>query len=273
MRCASSTIGAVVVLFLTTSWAVAEGEDLEYLTTLLERVDESLKVAEEKSEIRVQETRKLTRSAHRLSENLAASRVAAQALVAELRRREVNADRNPPLAKGNEDPLLEDERDRAEQALQLADEKWEASVAAYQACLGEEAEANESMRIASEERLNSMQALSRMKAKFVSQPSEELLAEIEEKALASVPTELISTVTWKSVPASGATIWYQTKRGRERGDAATSISNPTTTTEEVRVGRYHVWAQRGDRVTSDRDRLYRIVKKRQPITIDEFSKD
>lgn len=122
----------------------------------------------------------------------------------------------------------------------------------------------------SQRRAQQSAELETLNERWRASPTEENLTELSEK-ITAVATEqgVKANVTWKSTPTTGALIFYQTKRARERGDKPESIANPTETPQEIVIGRYYVWAERSGSVTSDKDRLIPIGEKTTSVTVVE----
>jgi hypothetical protein len=68
----------------------------------------------------------------------------------------------------------------------------------------------------------------------------------------------------------GAFVKYQTEWDRAHGGSPISAGSPTNDcSEHVPIGYYHIWSERGDRVTSNRDALFEVVQPSELKTINE----
>jgi membrane protein involved in colicin uptake len=125
-------------------------------------------------------------------------------------------------------------------------------------------------KVRAQRRAQQSTVLETLKERWRANPTEDNLTDLSEK-ITAVATEqgVKANVKWKSTPTSGATIFYQTKRARERGDKPESIANPTETPQEIVIGRYYVWAERSGRATSDKERLIPIGEKTTNVTVVE----
>lgn len=135
---------------------------------------------------------------------------------------------------------------------------------------GNRAKAEQTAKERAQRRTQQSTELQALTERWRNNPTEENLTELSEKITAVAAEQGVkANVTWKSTPNSGATIFYQTKRARERNDKPESIANPTETPQEIVIGRYYVWAERGGRVTSDKERLIPIGEKTTSVTVIE----
>lgn len=135
---------------------------------------------------------------------------------------------------------------------------------------GNRAKAEQAAKDRAQRRAQQSTKLEALKERWRLDPTEENLTEFSETITAVAAEEGVkANVTWKSTPTSGATIFYQTKRARQRGDQPESIANPTETPQEIVIGRYYVWAERGGKATSNKDRLIPIVEKTDSVTVIE----
>lgn len=78
-----------------------------------------------------------------------------------------------------------------------------------------------------------------------------------------------SVLTVVSLPRSGATIKYQTVGQRERKEVPTTAKQVTTCVETIPIGRYHIWAERDGKQTSDISHIYELVKSEEKVEINE----
>ena len=78
-----------------------------------------------------------------------------------------------------------------------------------------------------------------------------------------------SKVTFKSLPTEGAIVKYQTCRSRERGEEARSPGGPTTVSEKIDIGRYHIWTERKGKVTSNKNIIFTITEEYKTVTLVE----
>lgn len=78
----------------------------------------------------------------------------------------------------------------------------------------------------------------------------------------------ISTVSDGNV-TPGATIRYQGYRERSDGIEPWTAKELTVCTEEMEIGMYYIWSERKGETTSDKDKLYPITRKVEPLTIVE----
>lgn len=78
-----------------------------------------------------------------------------------------------------------------------------------------------------------------------------------------------SVLTVVSLPRSGATIKYQTVGQRERKEVPITAKQVTTCVETIPIGRYHIWAERDGKQTSDISHIYELVKSEEKVEISE----
>lgn len=122
--------------------------------------------------------------------------------------------------------------------------------------------------------------LSKLKEEFQMSPTLAKGDEITDKVMQVAAAHGISsTIEWKTkraegrklVLSPGAILYYQTKRGRERGDPARSLRNPTNCTQALPIGSYYVWAMRNGKPTSDQDRPpFTFIALSETATIEEI---
>ena len=129
-------------------------------------------------------------------------------------------------------------------------------------------------RIASEQlkRTQQKNSLEASAKQWRSNPSDENLALLAEQiTIVAKEQDANAKIIWKSTPRQGVLVYYQTKRGRERGDIPTTSSNTTDTKEnekeDVPIGQYYVWSEEGGRPISDKDRLVYIEITTPSVTI------
>lgn len=75
-------------------------------------------------------------------------------------------------------------------------------------------------------------------------------------------------ITVAATGGVGATIRYQTLGERRRNEPPTTAGT-STVTEKVYIGRYHVWAERNGRATSDKTSEYNLVDPKKRIVLSE----
>lgn len=101
-------------------------------------------------------------------------------------------------------------------------------------------------------------------------PTEGNWMEISEAVtFTAVKYSITSAVTVVSLPRSGARIKYQTVGQRVRKEVPTTAKQVTTCVETLPIGRYHIWAEREGRRTSDISHIYEIVKQEERVEIIE----
>jgi hypothetical protein len=109
-----------------------------------------------------------------------------------------------------------------------------------------------------------------LKERWQNDPTEENLAILTERITETAcQDQVTANVKWKTTPRSGAILFYETLRARERGDRPRSLSNPTETVESVCIGRYYVWSERGGEATSDKNRPFDILRTTKQVTVVE----
>lgn len=75
-----------------------------------------------------------------------------------------------------------------------------------------------------------------------------------------------------SRPHDGGVVLFQTFRARERNDPPQSLPETTNTRpQEIPIGCYYFWVQRGSNDTSDRNRAICVTQQTQEIILDETS--
>ena len=80
---------------------------------------------------------------------------------------------------------------------------------------------------------------------------------------------IYSKLTVVTLPRSGATIKYQTVGQRERKELPTTAKQVTTCVEIIPIGRYHIWAERDGKQTSDISHVYELIKSEEKVEINE----
>jgi len=80
---------------------------------------------------------------------------------------------------------------------------------------------------------------------------------------------VVSDVTIVTLPNDGATIKYQPVGQRERREPPITAKKLTTCVETMPIGRYHIWAERKGKTTSNTVHMYEIVKPEEKVQIDE----
>ncbi|MEN3371151.1 MAG: hypothetical protein V7609_3294 [Verrucomicrobiota bacterium] len=78
-----------------------------------------------------------------------------------------------------------------------------------------------------------------------------------------------SSVEISASKGNGAKIKYQNLGQRMRDEAPTTAKQLTALTENMYLGRYHIWAEREDHPTSDPDAEFEIVNKVEKVTLQE----
>lgn len=166
----------------------------------------------------------------------------------------------------------------AEQALERAEEHERYAKAIFAEATRNRSDTEESLKKRSERRRSLSAERKALRQAMWRNPSQAVIEQ-----LMDVNTELAheygikSKITWRTVkmkddkvvPSPGAVLFYQTKRGRERGDTPQSLQGITECDEYVTLGRYYVWAVRPEGVSSKRDRLIYIADYSGPVEIVE----
>ena len=67
-----------------------------------------------------------------------------------------------------------------------------------------------------------------------------------------------------------ATVKYQALGSRERGERPTTAKDLTKLSEEMFIGVYHIWSERGGKPTSDQDAQFVIVKEKEKVKLEEI---
>lgn len=73
----------------------------------------------------------------------------------------------------------------------------------------------------------------------------------------SIHLSLPAKVDIKSLPTNGAQVLYQTENERKRHQKTTA-HGPTGVVEDMYLGEYYMWTERGTNITSNTNRLYLI---------------
>jgi hypothetical protein len=257
---------------VTTTRAVGlvSDEDKEFVDAVYTRLTVELAHRKRQSEAHVEELRKDERWATRAVENAAAARRDAQDRLHSVEQAELNYG-SPDHVKSStliaaEKTLQDATRQEYEARIRQVDTLKAIAEAQRQAAEREQRDRARHTRI-KELRGQFFDSLSA----GLNQAAERLLAELEDLTGDTVADWNIRiTVTWRSSPVNrDALLYYQTKRGRERGDSAVSLGNPTETTESLPMGRYYIWATRKGYCTSDVNRLMAIIKDKEIRTIIE----
>jgi hypothetical protein len=80
--------------------------------------------------------------------------------------------------------------------------------------------------------------------------------------------DIMSKVTFESLPETGATVQYQTEDERRGKVRPTTVNEKTRAVQEMHIGYYFIWAARGENdkttATTDPDAQYAIVEKVEP---------
>jgi hypothetical protein len=86
----------------------------------------------------------------------------------------------------------------------------------------------------------------------------------------AVASDTRSAVDISASKGVGAKIKYQTLGQRMRHEMPTTAKGLTASTERMYIGRYHIWSEREDQVTSDPDAEFEIVAKVEKVTLEEI---
>ena len=98
---------------------------------------------------------------------------------------------------------------------------------------------------------------------------EKLIALSDRIAAISCEQNIVANPSWKTTPNHGANLYYQSVGERKRGGTITPINNPTQTEQPICLGIYYVWAERGGKVTSNRDKKYVVFLGLRDVTVVE----
>ena len=69
----------------------------------------------------------------------------------------------------------------------------------------------------------------------------------------------------------GAVVKYQTLGQRMRGEQPTTAKQPTESTDRMYIGRYHIWLERNQQVTSDKNSEFEIINPTENVSLEEPS--
>jgi hypothetical protein len=75
---------------------------------------------------------------------------------------------------------------------------------------------------------------------------------------------------WKTKPNPGAIIYYQSQGERRRGVVPHAVQ-PTDAARGICVGTYYIWAERNNKVTSDKNLIYEIDLNYPEVVVTEFN--
>lgn len=78
-----------------------------------------------------------------------------------------------------------------------------------------------------------------------------------------------SDVTIDTSAGTGATVKYQTLGQRKRNETPTTAKTPTESHESMYIGTYHIWSERGGKVTSDKNAQYEIANAKEKVVLVE----
>jgi hypothetical protein len=78
-----------------------------------------------------------------------------------------------------------------------------------------------------------------------------------------------SSVAISTSAGPGAIILYQTLGQRRRNEPPTTAKELTDLTEQMYIGRYHIWSKRGDAVTSNPDSEFNILGHSERVKLQE----
>lgn len=101
--------------------------------------------------------------------------------------------------------------------------------------------------------------LQRLSEEWQTNPTEENLIAVTDQITAiSCEQNISANPFWKTTPGLGANIYYQSLGERKRGSRPNPINNPTQTQQPICLGEYYIWAERGGKATSDKDKRFTI---------------
>lgn len=119
--------------------------------------------------------------------------------------------------------------------------------------------AEQSNRIKAIRRAQQKEELERLYIQWQNNPTEANLIILTDQITAiACEQDITANPYWKTTPTLGANIYYQSIGERNRGAAPNPINNPTQTQQPICLGKYYIWAERGGRATSDKNKRFTV---------------